>query len=303
MVTWKPIVSQQIGSICKAAAIYGALIWVLMPIACASSIVSAPDVPDAPMSVPSKPLARIAVVGASASAGFLCMYADDPRPVSFDRAIGALLADPGASSITLHATPMFFTQSHAIGPALLDRALAEEPTLLIALDYLFWFAYGDVNAHGGFLAHEHERDALFELGLAQLARFDGPMVVGDIPDMRPAVGLMLARRQVPEPETLDRLNARLRAWASERPHVVVVPLHDMVEQIRSGKGLRLGGHAWSPEQAATFVLPDRLHPSPAGQIASATIVCELLAREVEGIEPADFETDADEAERRLKASD
>ncbi len=229
------------------------------------------------------------------------MWPDDPRPVSFDRAFGAMLADPGASRVTLHATPMFFTRSHAIGPALLDRALRENPTLLIALDYLFWFAYGDVDARGGFLADEHERDELFELGLAQLARFDGPLVVGDIPDMSPAIGLMLARRQVPEPATLERLNARLRAWAAARPEVVIVPLHDMVEQIRRGRGLRIGTRFWAPEQTATFVLPDRLHPSPDGQIASATIVCDLLTAHVDGIEASDFDTRADNAERRLKA--
>jgi len=231
------------------------------------------------------------------------MWPDDPRPVSFDRAFGAMLADPDASRISLHATPMFFTESHAIGPELLDQALDEDPTLLIALDYLFWFAYGDVDAHGGFLADEHERDELFELGLSQLARFDGPLVVGDIPDMSPAIGLMLARRQVPKPETLERLNARLRAWAAERPAVIIVPLHDMVEQIRRGKGLRIGTRFWAPEQTATFVLSDKLHPSPDGQIATATVICDLLGEHVDAIDPSAFDTRADNAERRLKAPD
>lgn len=262
---------------------------------------------DPPAPAPAEPraaesaLSRVAVVGASASAGFLCLFPDHPVPVTFDRALRAVLADETPAEFSLHATPMFFTNARGIGPALLADALASKPTLLVAVDFLFWFAYGNVDAEGRWISDESQRLALFEAGLGLLEQFDGPMVVGDIPDMTPAIGLMLARSQVPEPGTLRALNARLRAWAGERPNVIVMPLGELIEGIRAGDGLTIASRSWDAQTARGFILPDNLHPSPQGQIASATIVADLLIAHVEGVDASHFNVDSARAIARLKS--
>ncbi len=267
------------------------------------------DQPHADQQAPSSqieresPLARVGVIGASASAGFLAMFPDHPIPVSYDRAFEAVLAEPGQSEVFGHSTAMFFSRAWEIGPTLMDQALAHEPTLLVAIDYLFWFGYGHLDELGRPLHDEQQRLDLLEFGLKQLERFDGPIVVGDFPDMSPAIGLMLARRQVPTPQTLETLNSRVQAWASERPNVIVMPLADMVRQIGEGEGLEMGERTWTSEQTALFVVADKLHPSPEGQIASVTIVADLMSEKLAGVEASDFDVDRERVLGRLKNQD
>ncbi len=245
-------------------------------------------------------LDRVAVVGASASAGFLCLFPDHHLPVSFDRAFGAILAQPNDSEVFGFASAMFFNNAREFGPGFMDQALEREPTLLIGIDYLFWFGYGHLDHLGRPVRGEAQRLEMLEFGLQQLDRFDGPIVVGDFPDMSAAIGLMLARQQVPKPETLVALNERLQDWASERPEVIVMPLAAMVRQIGEGNGLAMGNRQWTGKQAATFVITDKLHPSPEGQIAGATIIADLLGERLEEIDPASFDLDHDRVVSRLK---
>lgn len=281
-----------------------ALVLALAAGALAALPILAPGDPPAPellVEQRESALSRVAVVGASASAGFLCLFPDHPAPVTLDRALWSVLADETTAEFSLSATPMFFTNSREIGPALLADALATRPTLLVALDFLFWFAYGNVDANGRWITDESQRLALFDAGLRLLDRFEGPMVVGDIPDMTPAIGLMLSRSQVPQRETLAALNARLREWAGARPRVIIMPIAELIEEIRAGDGLTIGPRSWDAQTARTLILPDNLHPSPQGQIVSAIIIADLLAERLPDVEASHFNTNQTRAAARLKA--
>jgi hypothetical protein len=121
---------------------------------------------------------------------------------------------------------------------------------------------------------ESQRIATLERGLALLERFDArgiPVVVGDIPDMSPAVGRMLSRAQMPEADTIGRANARIREWARERPRVAVMPLARLVEDLRSGTPFTAGRRSWSETTDGPLIQRDQLHPTFAGTVA-------LLAR-------------------------
>jgi hypothetical protein len=211
-------------------------------------------------------LERVVVLGASGSAGFgvAGSMADALRATFVD--------EPGA--VRDESSSLFFLDPLANGANSVERARAADPTLVVAADFLFWFAYGLVNAEGKPLASDEERPALFEKGLALLADFGCPVVVGDLPDCSRAIGTMLLEAQVPAPATLAALNARLAEWAKGRPKVVVLPLAESVERLFAAASansetepaeLELGGWTYPAREAAALLFqPDELHPTLDG---------------------------------------
>jgi len=254
---------------------------------CAAPPASASVEPGAGEVAAVDPLQRLAVVGASASAGYGAFLPGAPEPVTLAKAMDAAVTDETVRFST-HASAFFFTRPTQLGPELLEEAIASDPTCLVAVDFLFWFCYGFLDAEGGRIDNESERLDLLEIGLGLLDAYGGPIVVGDLPDMSPAVGVMLSLSQLPEPETLKRANERIRAWADRRERVTVYPLSSLVEQVRSGAGVDLAGLVWTPEQARRFIQRDKLHPSVDGQLATAQIVLRLLDDRYEAVRPDDY---------------
>jgi len=217
---------------------------------------------------PSGLFARTWVIGASMSAGFglSCDLGD---------ALTATLAGEHGP-VHIDATELFFTNPRFLGGKQVEAALEGEPTLVVALDYLFWFGYGNTNLAGGPVASEDERLALLELGLEQLDELDCALVVGDFPDMRAAIGKMLVAEQVPEPATLERLSKRVREWADGRERTLVVPLAATVAALGQSGPVRIGRQEWP---AGTRLLQrDDLHPTLEGLVGVAQGVGEELVR-------------------------
>lgn len=223
---------------------------------------------------------RVHFIGASASAGFGVRMpgarAGTGRGEAMTLARIAGLARVGAGEVTGDATGMFFMSPLQTGEGQVKQSLAMDPppTLVVADDFLFWFTYGATDTDRRPVRDESQRLATLERGLALLERIDArgiPLVVGDIPDMSPAVGRMLSRAQMPEAETIDRANARIREWARERPRVAVLPLARLVEDLRSGKPFAAGRRSWSESTDGPLIQRDQLHPTFAGTVA-------LLAR-------------------------
>ena len=141
-----------------------------------------------------------------------------------------------------------------------------------------------------------QRMANLELGLAQadLALARGtPVIIGDIPDMKAAIGKMLSRAQVPDASTLDAVNARIRAWASARPGARVFSLRESVMSISTNGSMRAGGTDWSVEDHGPLLLRDELHPSFAGLVAVASAVIESAATLLPEESRAAFESSFD----------
>lgn len=230
-------------------------------------------------------LARVDVIGASASAGFglpgigLAEALDEAIVVVHEPVRGL-------------AEPMFFL---APGPSAARqvRAARERPaSLVVAVDFLFWFGYGLV-------LEEEDRLELLERGLALLDGFDCPIVVGTVPEMREAIGKMLLAAQVPEPATLARIDERIRAWADARDDVVVLPLPELVARLREGRPFVIGGRPWPTDPEVDLLLPDELHPTVDGLAALSSQVAELLVES--GLVPAAaLRIDASEAARGLR---
>lgn len=251
------------------------------------------------------PLARPAILGASASAGFGCEI-DDPSPGG-----KAYLADMEAVYQAIvpgwHSDPVFladasfYTRSRQSVVEQMDAALARNPSVIIAIDYLFWPTYAARDTAMTPDAVERDRHDALEQALAQLDRFSGPVIIGDLPDMRSAVGHMLSERNIPPAGQLEAFNRRIAAWAHERRQrtpVVVLPVSAMARAVESGQPLPTSFETFTGETAATLLQPDRLHPTTTGLVVMLREgLAGLAAQRV--ISPGDFRTDLADITARL----
>lgn len=224
--------------------------------------------------------ARVRIVGASASAGFAVRAPGARAPTSrlepMTLARIASAARLGAGSVTGDATGFFFLDPERNGREQVDALLAMDPrpTVVLAPDFLFWFAYGTVGTGRRPVRDESQRLALLQEGLAILDRVGQagiPLVVGDLPDMSAAVGKMLSRAQMPALATLEQANAEIRAWAARRPRVALLPLGRLVADLRAGKPFQAGRRTWDAAVDGALIQRDDLHPTFEGSVA-------LLAR-------------------------
>lgn len=224
-------------------------------------------------------LSQVVVIGASLSNGF---------------ASGLKLAsalDPGIAieheRVRDYSTSAFFMNPRRFGKQVMDRALKKDPTLLVALDYTFWYGYGyvyprDVADNTGLRPTKEElakktlemRLAKFEVGLSQLDRYDGPLVLGNLPDMTGADPKMLSRNQIPTRPELDALNKRLMEWVEARrkkgKKTMLFSLRDMVSEMKANE-LMLpatpdGKHQARALTGKEVMTWDKLHPSKVGVV-------------------------------------
>lgn len=209
---------------------------------------------------------RVVVVGASLSAGF-------GTDRSFASVLDASLRGPHQAPLGL-GDELFFTSPLQIGPRQVSTAQDAEPTLVVAIDFLFWFGYGTTDAQGGAIELESERLELLERGLEILADIECPLVVGDFPDMSAAVGKMLLPGQMPETSTLPLLSKRVREWAAGRKSTYVLPLSEIVAKLHADGEVQIGRHTFP--SGARLLQPDQLHPTLDGMVAVAQLVCDQL---------------------------
>lgn len=219
---------------------------------------------------------RVHIIGASASAGFGVRAPVPPdhsgRATAMPLARIAQAARAEGGTVTGDATSLFFSSPLATGRAQVDAVveMRAKPTLVLGVDYLFWFTYGALNADRARITDESQRLALLEIGLANVDRILAlgvPVAVGDLPNMSAAVGRMLSKAQMPKQETLDAANARIRAWAAERPLVTVVPLAALLKQLEAGEPFRAGSRTWSAKADGPLIQADQLHATFVGSVA------------------------------------
>jgi lysophospholipase L1-like esterase len=217
-------------------------------------------------------LERVAVIGASGSAGYGLGVDGNKAPLTLARVIeSGLLARHEA----LLDASSELTFAHALGSSkhALQALEKHDPTLVVALDYLFWFGYGA--SWGG----EKERLAALELGLKSLEGLRCPILLGDFPDMRSALKAkapVLPPQAVPDPATLAKLNERLAAWAKEHENVIVVPISKLMGTLLSGEELRVGPNLWRSGTVSTLLQEDGLHPTLEGTTGMWLFAAERL---------------------------
>lgn len=259
----------------------------------------APAIPPAPI-VAGHLYDRIAVVGASASDGFgVSVRADAPsvdltapvdpnakptvakKPTPIQLNLSDVLRYAATSQpVIMHhySSGFFFANPGPTGQGEIYRALKIKPTLVLGLDFLFWYVYGTVTAEGKPMNTGADRLSNLELGLEQLDRIVNagiPLVIADIADMHDAIGKMLSENQVPDIDTIERVNARIMEWVKARPLVKIMPLAQILETLKKGGSIDLAGKSWNPAELGALLQDDQLHPTFAGTVVIAAGLIDL----------------------------
>lgn len=223
-----------------------------------------PAIAQAPAAASAAAPVRVHVIGASVSAGFedgpLFGATKQGDSVPLQTVFRAWADDAG--KLTTHS-PMemavLFQKPVEVGEREIALLKKRKPDVVLAIDFLFWFAYGYVDGD-----ELEARSLLLDKGLDMLTSLELPVLVGDLPDMTGAARRMLSPRQIPTSEVLGKLNARLRDAVAAHPDLRLVPLAGFVAAMR-GKGLELPLAA-GPLQTPPLALQqeDRLHATRLG---------------------------------------
>lgn len=187
---------------------------------------------------------RIFIMGASVSAGMGGLTFLDAFKAAAPRGEVA-----SAASVMLFRDPKAATLKQAA------QAADFKPTMVIALDLLFWDAYG-------FAPQAARRRAVAD-ALAVLDRLHDAgavVVVGDIPRIVTASPMMLAPEAVPPANQLAELNADIAAWAG--PGKLVAPFAAWATPLAKNAEVTMPDGA--RVMASTLMAADGLHANPRG---------------------------------------
>ena len=249
-----------------------------------------PAVADPPLPTPetapagkaSGPVERIAMIGASGTAGFGAYFwrIEDGRMVRDSTTLAKLLRSASGNTLVVSdlGTSQFFMNPAGIGRMEVDRAIASRPDLVVGIDFLFWFCYGTVGPDARRMGTLEDRLKMLDHGLSMLQDLvdrDIPILIGDIPDMSAASGRVLTPSQVPDTESRRRLNERILAWAAEHPEVEMFSLDRLQRQLDSEEPIVVAGTTLDERERPWLLQPDRLHPTVGGLVV---IVDEIVER-------------------------
>jgi hypothetical protein len=228
-------------------------------------------------------ISRIGVLGASLSAGF-----------GTGRSLADIIdAAVRARHVTVDAAdPRAFSNPRAAAETALARLEKKKPTVVVALDFLFWFAYGPKGSR--------ERSADVQAALQMLERLGCPIFVGDLPDMAGASPKMLPAASIPTPEELSRLNREIETWARAHEGVRVLPLGRWVSSLRQAEPIAFpGGPAVLRKEEV--LQDDDLHPTEKGQMDLAVLCLAAVKEAFAGLRLDDFILDPAKLGREVRS--
>ncbi len=151
--------------------------------------------------------------------------------------------------------------------ALRDQAKAAaawRPSVVIAVDWLFWPVHQAVSLELPAEERAARRLASVDAALADLDAFSCPIVIGDVPEMRRAVGGLLRAEHDPGAALRAQANERLAAWASARPNRFVLAVSALANAVNDGAPIEVAGFSYGPGDALRLVQRDGLHATPEG---------------------------------------
>ncbi len=238
------------------------------------------------------PLSRVAFIGASVSAGF-----GNAQELKVGRSIKLggffqqmLGADLGSSQIYDYGSSQLFVDPLGLGKQQVEEASKQKPTLVIGIDYLFWYAFGYPR-----IGNPRRMEGL-RMGLKRLDEFDCHLIVGDLPNVDHALrgksplrgGYPILRPgQIPSEVERLAMNKLIHEWASKKSNVKVFPLADLMKQMVGGKEMTLRGNTWKVEKLDQILQSDLLHPKVRGFVWVSMHVAESTLQ-LPGVQSSDF---------------
>ena len=241
-----------------------------------AKIVSPEEAPDV--------LRRIVVIGASVSDGYEAyITGEDGRPIRSPCGQQKLadlldLAIIGEHGRVISKADLFFAFNPAKGgEKMVQEALKKKPTLVIAVDFLFWFAMG-------------ENGADLENGLKLLERFKCPVVIGNVPDLSQAK-FFKDDGTTDFFKNLPVINQRIGEWAHEHPNVTVVDLDEFNNNFSKGNPTKIGNVELSSDPKMPLFQGDGLHLTAEGMATLASFAMAKVAETRPEIQPSRLLTD------------
>lgn len=220
-------------------------------------------------------LGRPVIVGASASSGVGASLPSG-EPVDLEAVYNVVVRAP-------HERPRNVASGfHFSAPAqgTIDQlaiARAAKPTLIVAVDLLFWHAHEVVaDELRGTPAEVIARTASIEAALRELETLSVPIVLGLLPSIDPTHVPLVRDARVPSDALRASLNLLIRVWAEERPNVLLLDIGDLMAHAAAHEPFDVLGVAYSGEAMRGFLQKDNLHPTPAGLIVMMQLVCARL---------------------------
>lgn len=210
---------------------------------------------------------RPLVIGASVSDGFdkSDFFGPKSKALALDLFLDDLVTGEHGK-IENKGSMLLFMNLNKRSRAQLDFAKEYKPTVVLSPDFLFWFVYGR-------LPNAESRLNLLEQGLKLLDELKCPVVVGDIPNAANAVGKMLAKEQVPAPETIAKANKRIKEWIAGKKNIGLVPLAHFLDTVQANEELVIRSLTVPKGKTAPLLQSDNLHPTKPGAklLALATL--------------------------------
>ena len=256
----------------------------LAPTLFPAGFLSAEDAPETPWK-------RIVVIGASASAGFNTRR-EAGKTANLAKVIEAMLEAEHDKVVNV-SSGLFFMNPRWMGAQSIRRAVEVKATLVVAIDFLFWFGYGAKS--------EEKRFEDLDIGLKYLSELKCPILLSRIPDMKASVGKMLSPRMVPRPATLKELNARIDAWSAGRKNIVMVPMARFINDLRAGKGVEVSEISYPAGSIRKLLQRDELHPTLEGLAAVTALSFIKLCEHTKEVSTKDFEMNPQVVRERVIA--
>ena len=214
---------------------------------------------------------RPVIIGASVSDGY-----EHTERLGGPRS-DALALDLYLCQITNLPTNRFSNFSHrfcfvhplGIGHKQVSDTLKTKPTVVIAVDQLFWQLYGN-------FASSEQRIITFKAALAKLDPITCPLVIGNIPDASLAINKMLSASQVPNKKTIAEANQLLDEWVKKRERTAVVDLASFMQLCVTNKEIKLKNVTYPAGSTKKFLQNDMLHPTASGVLALSYAIIDSL---------------------------
>jgi len=206
---------------------------------------------------------RPVIIGASVSDGYHhteVLGGPKSNSLALDVYLKKLLPNPKIEIFNL-SNRLCFLSPLVVSHKQIFDADRKHPSVIIAIDQLFWHLYGRFPNNG-------DRLKTFQNALNKLSSIECPLIIGNIPDASEAVRKMLSASQVPKLETIHKANQILNEWVKKRVNnkkpTVIVDLAEFMKLCAANKEIKLSNITYPAGVTRDFLQADRLHPTSAG---------------------------------------
>ena len=216
---------------------------------------------------------RVVVTGASVTAG----YGITTPPVKGD--LGAYqvnmkhimegMITSKHEDVIYFGDLYFFKKSKENAKVFIEKIKECQPTLVVGIDFLFWFGHGTPPKDVDVQAYRMEK---LQFALESLEQLSVPVIIGNLPDVSGAVGKMLSANQIPTKETLQKLNERIHRWGNSHENVTVIDAYSLWSKAMRGEEIVLFDFTWPEGSQATLLQKDMLHTKLEGTVAASLLV-------------------------------